>query len=204
MDQRAARSPRTTRRRVLRSLALGQVLGGALLATVVAGGVGPFGEPASASGDVRVLASGGEGGRSLADAGPAHWGACRPVELYVDPDGAPAGWDAVVEAAVERVADETGLALRFAGSVDADAVTTPGEDEPAAAVLSWADVEEQPALAQETALTTHVAHGPAGGPRHVVLAWSVVRTGTSTPVDFALGELFDEGHAPLPGADTHC
>lgn len=195
----------TTGSRVLRALALGQLLGGAVLATVVVGGVGPFGSlaTATATDGLEVLAS-GPADHTDDDAGPARWGACRPVELYVDPDGAPAGWDDVVAAAVERVADETGLQLRFAGRVASEAVTTPGEDEPAAAVLSWAGVEEQPQLAEQTALTTHVAHGPAGGPRHVVLAWSVVRTGASTPVDHALGELFDDGRAPLPGAADGC
>ncbi|NYG56124.1 hypothetical protein [Nocardioides perillae] len=205
MDQRttARSTARSSAQRVVRSLVVGQVLGGAVLATVVAGGVGPFDTLASAAGDVEVLAA-GPGGASASAAGPARWGACRPVELFVDTDGTPAGWDAVVEAATERVAAESGLQLRFAGAVDVEAVTTPAEDEPAAAVLAWAGADEQPQLTTETALTTHVAHGPAGGPRHVVLAWSVVRTGASTPVDHALAELFSERHVPSPGAVAGC
>lgn len=198
------RARRTRGRRVARSVVLGHVLGGAALATVVLGGVGPFPSPLTASSaavGAHAAAATGHAGAASGE-GPARWEPCRSVAVYVDGDGAPTGWDAVVEDAVEHVAHVSGLRVRFAGVVDAASVRAPEAGQPAVALLTWADAEDEPALRHETALTTHVAHGPAGGPRHVALAWSVVRTGTVTPVDFALDELFAAERVPPAGDDA--
>lgn len=202
-----ARRVGTTTRRALRALVLGPLLGGAVLAAVVVGGLGPYpGLVGAATGATRTLAAGSvEAG---ATAGPieglATWEACRDIDVLVDPTAAPAGWDTVLPAAVERISQEQGVDVRFAGTAEAGAAGTPLPDEPTRVYLTWATPDSEPRLSDEAAVTTHIAGGPAGDHQHVVFAWSVLSTGAATPVDAALAEIFPSARAPRAEDAAHC
>ncbi|NYG55987.1 hypothetical protein [Nocardioides perillae] len=151
------------------------------------------------------MAAGPLGTHTAAEvAGPTRWDACAPVVLHVDSDGAPRGWRPVVEAAVERISAKYDLDIRLGAEVaHVDAVATPADGEGPVAVLAWSDLVEEPALLTETAVTTLVSRGSERAPGVAAFGSSIVFAGT-TPVGFALEEVFGGGHAPLPGAGDRC
>jgi hypothetical protein len=52
------------------------------------------------------------------DGTPVRWDPCRPIELVIDPDGTPPGVAEDLAAAVDDVADVSGLELRIGAEVD--------------------------------------------------------------------------------------
>lgn len=49
---------------------------------------------------------------------PVGWDPCRPVRYQVNPDGAPAGGDELIENAAERISAATGISFESAGTTD--------------------------------------------------------------------------------------
>lgn len=116
-----------------------------------------------------VPGSGGEGYSFMVlapDGDPVTWGCDRPVEIVVNPQGAPEGYADLVAGAVARVEEAGGFDLEVVGTTDdRDFV----DREPGPVLLGWADETEVPELAGRTAgLGGSVyATGPAGDGRAV-------------------------------------
>lgn len=85
--------------------------------------------------------------------GPVTWDRCREIPYVVNPDGAPAGHLETVAAAVEDLADASGLRFRYDGTTDdrgfEDRAGPFGSTAPV--LIAWATPEEVPALAGEVA-----------------------------------------------------
>ena len=81
--------------------------------------------------------------------GPVTWDRCRDIPYVVNPDGAPAGHLETVAAAVDELADASGLRLRYDGTTDdrrlEDRAGAFGSTAPV--LIAWATPEEVPALA---------------------------------------------------------
>ncbi|WP_456817330.1 matrixin family metalloprotease [Cellulomonas sp. URHB0016] len=92
--------------------------------------------------------------------GPVTYSPCRPIHYVVRPDQAPDGADAVLQAAVERVAHATGL--RFVADGATDEAPDPGRPayQPdrygkrwAPVLIAWSTASETPGLAGDVAGT---------------------------------------------------
>lgn len=81
---------------------------------------------------------------------PVGYDPCTPITVAVNPDGAPSGWEQLVERGLEHVASASGLELVYAGETDSRAVGAQQDDEATVLVL-WATEEEFPALEGDVA-----------------------------------------------------
>lgn len=147
------------------------VVGAVIVGTVVA-------SPALQLSDLRDAAvdplhgepgSGGEGYTFLQTTGsgaPLTWPCDEPVEIVVNPEGAPEGYADLVASAVDRLSTASGFTLEVVGETD----DRDFEDRGYGPVLvGWADEEEVPALAGPVAGiggSSYLA-GPGGGGRAV-------------------------------------
>lgn len=91
------------------------------------------------------------------DGAPVAYASCRPVPLLVNPDGAPAGAEDLVEQAIQEIRDASGLDLQVVGETDQrpDEARPPasgqvGTDAPPS-LLAWSDPEETPRLSGSVA-----------------------------------------------------
>jgi hypothetical protein len=79
---------------------------------------------------------------------PVGWDPCTPIRYVVNPEGAPDGWEEVVDRAVAEVEDASGFDFRDEGETDDrdfDQRVAPGDD-PQPVLIAWADPEEEPKL----------------------------------------------------------
>lgn len=86
-------------------------------------------------------------------ADPVGWDPCSPIRYEVNPDGAPAGGQALIDHAIERASAATGLVFESEGATDRRPFTFDfvpmGTDRPV--VIAWADANEFPELAGDVA-----------------------------------------------------
>ena len=84
---------------------------------------------------------------------PVGWDPCSPIRYEVNPAGAPAGGQALIERAVARASAASGLVFEDEGSTDRRPFTNDfvplGTDQPV--VIGWADAAEIPELAGDIA-----------------------------------------------------
>lgn len=83
---------------------------------------------------------------------PVGYDPCEPVEVLVNPDGAPRDHRELLDTALARVGDATGLDLRVVGETDdrdTDRFDDAGLPEPV--LVLWADEDEMPDLAGDVA-----------------------------------------------------
>jgi hypothetical protein len=89
---------------------------------------------------------------------PVAWDPCRPIHYVVNPAGQPAGAEPLIEDAVARVSEATGLQFRYDGTTD-EVWTDDREpfqedrygDRWAPVLISWSSAATVPALADDTA-----------------------------------------------------
>jgi hypothetical protein len=74
------------------------------------------------------------------------WGACNAIPYYLNPAGAPAGWQAVVARVVARVSAATGYGFTYAGTTTAQPRALEN-----AIVIAWSDASHTPELSGPTA-----------------------------------------------------
>ena len=84
---------------------------------------------------------------------PVAWNPCEPIHYVVNPDGAPDGWEDVVEDGVATVSEAAGLQFEYNGTTDdrsfGDRINSLGRAEPV--LLGWADPDEVPKLEGDVA-----------------------------------------------------
>ena len=83
---------------------------------------------------------------------PVGWDPCEPIEYVVNPEGAPDGWEPLIEDAAADVAWATGMDLTYAGTTQRRPFArgvAPGLAQPV--VIGFADEDELPELAGDTA-----------------------------------------------------
>lgn len=84
---------------------------------------------------------------------PVGWDPCRSIRYQVNPAGAPAGGEALIERAVERISSATGLVFESDGTTEQRPFTGQfvplGTDRPV--VIGWATAAEFPDLAGDIA-----------------------------------------------------
>lgn len=83
--------------------------------------------------------------------GPVGYSPCQPIEVEINPEGAPSNYRELVDTAIEHVSEPSGLEFRVVGETTrryADAFSS-GEATPV--LVSWADSDEVPALAGNVA-----------------------------------------------------
>jgi len=75
---------------------------------------------------------------------PVAWNPCEPIHYLVNPDGAPDGWEDVVDEGVAEVSDAAGLSFEYDGTTDdrqfTGRIDSAGSAEPV--LLGWADEDE--------------------------------------------------------------
>lgn len=102
---------------------------------------------------------------------PVSYSPCRPIHYVVNPEQAPRGSYALIEAAVDRVSEATGFRFVFDGEVDEEPTAERESFQPdrygnmwAPVLISWTDPATLPSLAGDTVGlggSTRVKH-PAG------------------------------------------
>lgn len=84
---------------------------------------------------------------------PVAWNPCEPIHYVVNPQGAPDGWEQIVEASVAVVSEAAGLSFEYDGLTEdrsfGDRIDGIGRAEPA--LIGWADEDEVDALADDVA-----------------------------------------------------
>ena len=84
---------------------------------------------------------------------PVGWDPCSPIRYQVNPAGAPAGGQALIDRAIERASAATGLVFASEGSTDRRPFTNPfvpsGTNQPV--VIAWANANELPELSGDVA-----------------------------------------------------
>lgn len=84
---------------------------------------------------------------------PVSWNPCRPIRYVVNPDGAPDGWEELVDRSVSDIADATGFRFDDTGTSDErdfdDRIDGLGRPRPV--LIGWADENEVPRLAGDVA-----------------------------------------------------
>lgn len=105
--------------------------------------LGPVPTAVEAGGSFRFVAT-----QPGSAAAPVGYDPCRPVRYEVNPEGAPANGAALVEAAVTRIEETTGLVFEHVGETDSRDFTSPTRATGRApALVGWADEREVPDLA---------------------------------------------------------
>lgn len=78
------------------------------------------------------------------DGEPVTFDPCRPVEIVINPQGAPEGYREMIDTAVRRTAEASGLDLVVVGESEDRDFLDRGRGDPV--LVGWADEEEVPAL----------------------------------------------------------
>ena len=136
---------------------------------------------------------------------------CRPIEVVVNPEGAPDNYDELVDTGLAHTGAATGLKFKRVGLTDDRDVTTGGLARRRPVLIAWATPEEVPELADEVAgIGGSVAVGPPGRMRYVTgrvmldrdLFASFDATEAASAqaiVDHELGHVVGLGHVEDPG-----
>lgn len=99
---------------------------------------------------------------------PVAYDPCRPIEVLVNPDGAPANYDDLIDTGLARTGAATGLKFVRVGLTDKRGLSTapfPGREP---VLIAWATAEEVPELAGDVAgIAGSAAVGPPGRMRYV-------------------------------------
>jgi hypothetical protein len=142
---------------------------------------------------------------------PVGYDPCTVVEVVVNPEGAPDGYAEMVDVAVQRTAEATGLDLRLVGETDDRDFLERQAGDPV--LIGWADEEEVPALAGETVGIGGSSALERAGVRHyvtgtVVLDVDVPRAGRSgvvaqTVLVHEFAHLVGLGHVDSPTELMH-
>jgi len=99
---------------------------------------------------------------------PVAYDPCRPVEVLVNPEGAPHNYDDLIDTGLAHTSAATGLKLTRVGLTDDRDVTTGGLAQRRPVLIAWATPSEIPELAGEVAgIGGSVAVGPPGRMRYV-------------------------------------
>ena len=118
------------------------------------------------------------------DSEPVGWDPCEEIRYRVNPDGEPPGGRALIERAVARISDATGLAFEDEGDTDArpfpGGLKLFGRADPV--VIGWAAPTEYPELAAQVAgIGGAVAERGGGGRLHFVSGGVVLDVEAFTP-----------------------
>ncbi len=99
---------------------------------------------------------------------PVAYDACRPIEVVVNPEGAPDNYDELVDTGLAHTGAATGLEFRRVGLTEDRKVTTGSHARRRPVLIAWATPEEVPELAGDVAgIGGSVAVGPPGRMRYV-------------------------------------
>ncbi len=84
---------------------------------------------------------------------PVAYDPCRIIEIAVNPEGAPDNYDELVDTAIERTSDATGLALQRVGATDDRDFTRNGSSVASRppVLVAWATPDEMPDLEGDVA-----------------------------------------------------
>jgi hypothetical protein len=142
---------------------------------------------------------------------PVAYDPCRPIEVVVNPEGAPDNYDELVATGLAHTGAATGLKFTRVGITDARNVTTSGPARRRPVLIAWATPEEVPELAGEVAgIGGSVAVGPPGPTRYVTGRVMLDRdlfasfdaaeaVTTQAIVDHELAHVVGLGHVEDPG-----
>jgi hypothetical protein len=108
---------------------------------------------------------------------PVGFDPCRPIEIVVNPQGAPEGYSDMVDTSVRRTAEATGLTMSVVGETSDRAFTSRGPGDPV--VVAWADSEEVPELAGDVRGLGGSVAMRTGGSRRYVSGMVVIDTDTT-------------------------
>jgi hypothetical protein len=83
---------------------------------------------------------------------PTGWDACEPIPYVINPDGAPDGWEEVVEDAVSEIEDASGFDLQAGGRTEDSSSDRREQDalRDLPVLIDWATPEEVPTLRGDT------------------------------------------------------
>lgn len=99
---------------------------------------------------------------------PIAYDPCRPIEVLVNPEGAPANYDDLVDTGLARTAAATGLEFVRVGLTDDREVSTGPFPRREPILIAWATADDVPELAGDVAgIGGSVAVGPPGRMRYV-------------------------------------
>lgn len=99
---------------------------------------------------------------------PVGYDPCRPIEVLVNPDGAPDNYDELVDTGLERTSAATGLRFERVGLTDNRDVMTGPFPRREPVLIAWATEDEVPDLAGDVAgIGGSVAVGQPGNLRYV-------------------------------------
>jgi hypothetical protein len=141
---------------------------------------------------------------------PVAYDPCRPVEVLVNPQGAPDNYDELVDTGLAHTGAATGLKFTRVG-VTSDRVNAGGLAQRRPILISWATPEEVPDLAGDVAgIGGSAAAGPPGRMRYVTGQVTLDRDLFATfgadqtqyaqaIVDHELGHVVGLGHVKDPG-----
>jgi hypothetical protein len=142
---------------------------------------------------------------------PVAYDPCRPIEVVVNPEGAPNDYDELVDAGLAHTAAATGLKFTRVGLTDDRDVTAGGFARRRPVLIAWATPDEVPDLAGEVAgIGGSVAVGPPGQVRYVTgqvmldrdlfAAFDAGEAAIAQAIlDHELGHLVGLGHVDDPG-----
>lgn len=84
---------------------------------------------------------------------PVTWSPCEEIPYVVNPDGAPVGWEEIVEESVETVEEASGFVFADEGETDDRDFDrrSVAAGAPSPVLIGWADADEVPALEGEVA-----------------------------------------------------
>jgi hypothetical protein len=84
---------------------------------------------------------------------PVAWNPCEPIHYVVNPEGAPDGWEDLLDDGIAEVSDAAGLKFEYDGTTGdrgfSDRIDGLGRAEPV--LVGWADEDEVPKLAGDVA-----------------------------------------------------
>ena len=146
---------------------------------------------------------------------PVAYDACRPIEVVVNPDGAPRNYDALVDAGLAHTGAATGLEFTRVGLTDDRDLTTGAFSQRRPVLIGWATPEEVPDLARDVAgIGGSIAVGSPARQRYVTGRVMLDRDlfasfGTDDVdraqaiVDHELAHVVGLGHVDDPGELMH-